>query len=244
MAERPLVYLIYGIPDSERRSVILDLIEGGIAQQEPVLYFRPAGEISSSHDEAIEALENVSAVEWELAGGKVKHGPITAAPEKIIFLAPGTANPAEVAEALKTWMDHNNCELGRILTVVHCSFLSRNEPARGWFHACIHFSDVVLLARRELVDNKWIKEFESRYRKDCFPCQIELVRNGKAKNPPAVLAPEARRMSLYFDELVPIAEDELDEDEAPEDTRPDRYIERNETGQHIETIIDIRKLLR
>jgi len=72
---------------------------------------------------------------------------------------------------------------------------------------------------------------------------IELVSRGKAKNPVAVLEPEARRMSLFFDELIPLEEDEFEEDEKPADIRPDPYIERNESGQHTRPIIDIRKLL-
>lgn len=243
MPERPIVYLIYGIPGSERRSVIFDLIEGGLPPGEQVLYFRPRGESSSPRDDQIEALDNVNVVDWELSQGKIKHGPITAAPEKVIFLAPGISNPAEVAEALKTWISHNDCELGRIITVVHCSFLSEENKSRGWFNACIHFSDVVLLARRESVDNKWLKDFETRYRKECFPCLFELVSRGKAKNPVAVLEPEARRISLYFDELVPIEEDEFEDGEQPEDIRPDPYVERNESGQHTRPIVDISKLL-
>jgi hypothetical protein len=243
MPERPLVYLIFGVPNSERRSVLYDLIEGGLPQGEPVLYFRPKGEVNSPHDESIEALKNVSVVEWELSNNKIKHGPITAEPEKIFFLAPGIANPADVAEALKLWINHNNCELGRIVTVVNCSFLSQQEQSRGWFNACIHFSDVVLLARRELVDNKWLKDFQTHYHKACFPCHIELVSHGKAKNPVGVLQPEARRMTLYFDELTPIEEDEFEDEEKPEDIRPDPYFERNESGQHTRPIIDITKLL-
>lgn len=243
MSEQPLVYLIYGIPDSERRSILYDLIEGGISKDQQVLYFHPKGESSSPLDAAIETLENVSVVKWELSEGKVKHGPISAAPEKIIFMAPGVSDPADVAEALKAWIDHNNCALGRILTVVNCTFLSEQEKSKGWYDACIHFSDVVLLARRESVDNKWLKAFEARYRKECYPCHIELVSKGKAKNPVAVLDPEARRVSLYFDELIPIEEDEFEDDEQPEDIKPDRYIECNESGQRMYPIIKITKLL-
>lgn len=243
MSERPIVYLIFGIPDSERRSILFDLIEGGLPSSEQVLYFHPKGEDSSPFDEQIEALENVSIVDWELSDAKITHGRISAAPEKIIFLAPGSSDPAEVAEALKTWVSHNDCELGRIITVVHCSFLDREEKSRAWFDACIHFSDVVLLSRRESVDNKWIKAFEARYRKECYPCHIEQVVKGKAKNPAAVLDPEARRMSLYFDELTPIEDDEFDDEEQPEDIKPDRYIERNESGQRVRPIISISKML-
>ena len=243
MAHAPLVYLIYGIPNSERRSILFDCIEGGLPDKEQVLYFRPKGENNSHFDEQIEALENVDVVEWELADCKVKHGSLSAAPEKIVFLAPGHADPADVAEALKVWIDHNNCELGRIITVVNCSFLKEQEKATAWFDACIHFSDMVLLARRESVDSKWLKEYEAGYRKKCYPCLIELVSKGKAKNPVAVLEPEARRMSLYFDKLTPIEEDGLDEEEQPDDIKPDRYIERNESGQRMHRIPDIGKFL-
>lgn len=243
MANAPLVYLIYGIPDSERRSILFDCIEGGLPNKEQVLYFRPKGESSSTFDEQIEALENVNVVEWELEGSKVKHGRISAAPEKIIFLAPGLSDPADVAEAIQSWISHNDCEIGRIITVVNCSFLKEKEKAAAWFDACIHFSDMVLLARRESVDSKWLKEFEAGYQKKCYPCLIELISKGKAKNPVAVLEPEARRMSLYFDELIPIEEDGLEDEEQPEDIKPDHYIERNESGQRVYRIPDINKFL-
>lgn len=243
MSARPLVYLIYGIPGSERRSVLFDLIEGGLSPHEQVLYFHPKGETGSPYDEQIDALENVSSVDWELSKGKIKHGRISAAPDKIIFLAPGLSDPADVAEALKTWIVHNDCELGRIITVLNCSFLAEQEKSRAWFDACIHFSDVVLLARRESVGNKWIKEFEAHYKKACCPCLIELVSKGKSRNPAAVLEPEARRMSLFFDELIPIEEDEFEDEEQPEDLKPDRYIERNESGQRVRPIIPISKFL-
>ena len=112
----PLVYLIYGIPGSGRREVLFDLIDGGIDAKEQVLYFRPEDEASTPFDEQLEALDNVSVVSWKLSDAKVTHGPINAAPDKIIFLAPGRSDPADAAEALKTWVDHNDCELARILT--------------------------------------------------------------------------------------------------------------------------------
>ena len=242
MSENPLVYLVYGTPDSGRRELIFDLIDGGTPKDEQVLYFRPNAELDSSFDEQIEALEKTSVVTWELSDGKIKHGKISAAPSKILFLAPGDANPADVAEALNNWMQRNQCTLGRIITVVNCDFIKEHPRSQTWYDACIHFSDVVLLGRRTEVDNRWIKEFEERYRKQYFPCHIELVVKGKAKNPVAVLDPEARRMSLYFDELIPIEEDEFEEDR-PEDTKPDPYIERNQTGQRIRPIPDIGKWL-
>lgn len=241
MSEGPQVYIVFGIPGSERRSVIYDLIDGGVEKDQQVLYFRPQGELPSSFDEQLEAKENVSVVDWELDQVKVKHGPITAAPEKIIFLAPGTSDPTDVAEAVN-WSEHNGCPIARLITVVHCSFLKANPKSQAWFDACIHFSDIVLFARREEVDNKWLKQLEERYSKNYFPCHFRLVKKGRVANPPEILFPEARRFSLYFDELIPIEEDEF-EDERPEDQQPDKYIERLESGQRAHPVPSITKWL-
>jgi hypothetical protein len=239
----PLVYLIYGIPDSGRREILLDLIEGGIDAKEQVLYFRPEGEADSAFDAQLDALENVSVVDWKLDGTKVTHGEVSAAPEKIIFLAPGNSDPANVAEAIKSWTEHNICQLARIITVAHCAFLSQTPAAQSWFDACIHFSDIVLLNRREDVGNKWIKDFEQGHHKKFSPARFLMVKKGRVVNPLEVLDPEARRFSLYFDELIPIEDDEFEDDEQPQDTKPDKYIERLESGQRAYRIPDIQKLL-
>ncbi len=239
----PLVYLIFGVPDSGRREVIFDLIEGGIPESEQVLYFRPEGETASPYDKRIEALGNVSVVDWHLNNGKVAHGRITAAPDKIIFLAPGTSDPADCAEALKMWTDHNQCQIARLLTVVHCSFLAAQPMAKAWFDACIHFSDVVLLNRREEAGNKWVKDFETGRKKACIPARFMLVKKGRVSNPTEVLDPEARRVSLYFDELIPIEDDEFEDEHQPDDLKPDIYIDRLESGQRAKPIPEIKKFL-
>ena len=240
---KPLVYLIYGIPDSGRREVLFDLIEGGIPTTEQVLYFRPEDESPSPYDAKLEALENASIVNWKLVDAKVTHGQINAAPERIFFLAPGTSDPADSAEAVKVWAEHNDCEIGRIITVAHCAFLSEHAGAQAWFNACIHFSDIVLMNRREDVSNKWIKEFETSQKKLCSPARFLMVKKGRVANPLEIIEPQARRISLYFDELIPIEDDEFEDDEQPEDTKPDKYIERLESGHRAYPVPDIRKLL-
>jgi hypothetical protein len=241
--QAPLVYLIYGIPGSGRREVLFDLIDGGLEGKESVLYFHPEGEVASPFDEQLEALDSVSIVNWKLSNAKVTHGAINAAPERIFFLAPGTSDPADVAEAIKTWTDHNHCEIARIITVVHCAFLSEHNAAESWFDACIHFSDVVLLNRREGVNNKWVKDFEVGYRKQFSPARFLMVKKGRIANPLEVLEPEARRLSLYFDELIPIEDDEFEDEEQPQDTKPDKYIERRESGHRAYPVPNIQKLL-
>ncbi len=238
---KPQVYLIYGIFDSGRREILLDLIESSIDKDKSILYFRPEEEPHSPMDESLKALNTVDVVDWRLNGTTILHGPIKAAPHTIFFLAPGDSDPADVAEALKTWVDGNQCQLARIITLVNCSFLSQTEKALSWFNACIHFSDVVLLHRRENVSNKWVKDFELSYKKKYCPSRFLLVKKGRVANPFEILEPEARRVSLYFDELITIEEDEFDDDTLPEDRKPDKYIERLVSGQRACRIPDIRK---
>lgn len=242
--QNPQIYFVFGIPDSGRRELIFDLVEGGIPSEESVLYFRPEGEPASNFDEQLEALENLSVVSWRLDAGKVKHGKISAAPQKIIFLAPGASDPADCAEALKQWSEHNQCAIARILTVLHCQFLSEQPAARAWFDACIHFSDVVLLNRREAAGNKWVKDFEAEFKKACNPTRFLFIKKGRVANPAEVLDPEARRVSLYFEELIPIEDDEFEDEHQPDDLKPDRYIERLESGLRAKPIPPIAPLLR
>ena len=243
MPAAPIVYIIFGVPNSGRREIIFDLIEDGISQLPQVLFFRPKNEEHCPFDEKISQLTNVDSVEWELKNSAVTHGKISAAPEVVIFLAPGNSDPADVAEALKSWIEHNQCQLGRILTVVNCAFLQQKPSAQSWYDSCIHFSDVILMSRRENNDNKWIKEFETHHKKTCSPARFIFVKKGRVPNPTEVLDPEARRVSLYFDELIPIEEDGLEDKEKPEDTRPDKYIERLENGHRAHKVPNIQKLL-
>ena len=240
---RSMVYFVFGVPKSGRRKIIFDLIEGGIPLSENVLYCKPEDIDYCSFDEQIESLQNVDVLSWKLKGNKITHGKISATPEKIIFLAPSASNPADCAEALKTWIEHNQCQVARLITVVHCSFLMNQPKALAWFEACIHFSDIVLLNRREGVDNRWLRDFEAKYKKACNPARFLLLKRGRVANPPDVLDPQARRLSLYFDELIPIDEDEFDDMNKPEDTKPDIYIHRLENNQRAKPIPDIKRLL-
>ena len=80
MPESPRVYILFGIPGSERRATLCDLIENGLEKGTPALYFKPAGEPGDPFDAEISALENLQTVEWELQGNKVQHARIEAPP--------------------------------------------------------------------------------------------------------------------------------------------------------------------
>ena len=101
----------------------------------------------------------------------------------------------------------------------------------------------MLLNQRVGVSHKWVKDFELRYKKQFCPARILLVKKGRVANPFEVLEPETRRSSLYFDELIPIEEDEFEDDDLLEDRKPDKYIERLENGQRAFRVPDIQKLL-
>ena len=242
MNERPMVYVLFGIPSSGRRAILRDLIEGGLEKDTHVLYFKPKGEPPSTEDSSIADLDTVTISEWELQDARLLHDKIEAAPDIIFFLAPGTSDPADVAESIESWAERNHCDVARLLTIVHCTFLKNQPEAKAWYDACIHFSDIVLLNQRKKEDNKWIRQFETGYSKQHCPSRFLLVKNNRVANPAEVLYPEARRTSLYFDELIPIEEDEF-EDQAPDDLKPDRYIERLESGQRACPIPSIQKWL-
>ena len=75
-----------------------------------------------------------------------------------------------------------------------------------------------------------INNMVSEKKKQNHPTRFELVKKNKVNNPNDVLDAQAFRTSLFFDELIPIEEDEFDE-LLPEDIKIDKYIERLENGK-------------
>ena len=231
-------YLVYGTDDSDRRAIIHDLL-CHLNPNSPRLFFTPGGAASSSWDAAIADIPQVEVVSWELKKQTVQHAAISAAADAVIFLAPGNANPADVAEAFKAWCDHNHCFIARILTIIDCQRLMARPRNQAWIDACVHFSDVVLLNRRQQVPNAWIQQLQAHYKKAYYPAHFILVKKHRVPNPAQVLTPEARRLSLYFDQLIAIEEDGLDPEEQPEDLKEDPYIERLASGRRARPIPEL-----
>jgi hypothetical protein len=133
--------------------------------------------------------------------------------------------------------------------------LAAHPKASAWFEACIHFSDVVLLNRREGVGNKWIRDFQERHRKAALPAVFGFVKKGKVENPAALLFPEARRLTKIFDrpesgtfvdeipEMVIEEGGDLGPDPDAEDG-VDPYLERYEQGERRMRLPDIRNFLQ
>lgn len=248
--EKPLVYLILGASGSGRRELLIDLIEGGLAEGD-----RPAVMVSA--DEAAEAADTklplVSRWEW---CEDVIVGELPREATHVFFLTDGRRNPIDQTEVFKAWLEAQGGELARVLCVVNCQLVEKHPPLLAWFEACVHFADVVLLNRREGVENKWVSDFLTHFKKQYFPCLFETVKEGRVKNPALLLEPQARRMTHVFDEeqdwiFTDSSGEEIDEQEESEDgddeieakQEEDPYFERRNGGRRVKELPDIAKFL-
>ena len=249
-AEKPLVYLILGAAGSGRREVIVDLIEGGLGEGARAAAMLSEGEMADEWEARLPGL-----VRWAWTD-EVIAGQLPREATHVFFVTDGRISPIEQIEVFKAWLEAQNGELARVLCVVNCSLAEKNPPLLAWYEACIHFSDVALLSRREGVANKWLSDFLAHFKSRFSPCLFELVKAGRVKNPALVLEPQARRMSHVF-EAEPdwiytkadgetIEEDEVtdDDDEEIEVTaEEDPYFVRDAAGRRAKRLPDITKFL-
>lgn len=231
------IYLILGPAAAGRRAVLADLINNGLESgARPVLLVSTAETpAEAAAEERLAKSPGLGRGAWTLQDGQFA-ADIPADATHVFVLTDGRADPITQIEAFHAWLLLTAGELARVITIVDCKLGSERPETLRWFDACVHFSDVVLLNRREGVPNKWVSDFIARYRKQHFPCLIEIVKRGEVANPALILEPEARRISLLFDEAEPISvavstseEDEDDDEEevVDEDAIPvDPYIER------------------
>lgn len=242
-----LVYAVLGASGSGRRALIASLVGEEELAGATVL-------ISDSETPAGEDVR-LGAGRWTWADGAISGRPAEGQ-GPVIWIADGRRNPVDQMEALKPWMAGEGLTLARVFTVIDCQLGAQHPEVGAWHDACVHFSDVVFLAKRDGVPNKWISDCLRRYKEECLPCLFELVRKGPVANPGVLLYPEARRVSPYFDpsdwdglEGVEIGEGEDDEpgeppDEDEEEGPPvDPYLERRPGGRRVKEIPDIRRFL-
>ena len=238
MAESPNVYLILGPNGSGRRAILSDFIDSSESVLS-VLYFKHRDEIRNDYDEYLEHLNKVSTVLWSVEDSKIRHESISVSPSSIFFIAPASINLADIIEGLKGWLNKNNCHLTRIITVINCKSLSENDSQYSWYDAAIHFSDMVLLNQREGVSEKWIKNMVTEKKKMYHPTRFELIKKNRVNNPSDILDSQTYRNSLFFDNLIPIEEDEF-EDDLPSDKKIDPYIRRLESGKRYKHVSPIK----
>ena len=258
----PLAYLVLGAADSGRGAIIADLISNGLeSEARPVLLASTAE--SPPAPEVRERLSGVSELqqtEWRMTEPARLEADVPPGATHVFVLADGRSNPVDQIEAFHAWLPSAGAELARVITIVDCRLASEHPELLRWYDACVHFSDVVLLNRREGVPNKWVSDFTARFRKAHFPCLIEMVKHDQVQNPALILEPEARRMSMLFDEASEWPESDEDEDEVEEKERRgangaptpaagdligavDPYLERFASGRRVKEIPDIAKFL-
>jgi hypothetical protein len=217
--------------------VLADLIDGGLGDGDVPGVLLPAAEEANPLDARLPGVGRWSAghegaFEAETAPGATH----------LFFVSDGRRNPVDQVEALKAWLGDRAMEMALVLCVVDCGLAERNPKLFAWFEACIYFSDVVLLNRREGVPNKWVADFVGKFTGKFYPCLFEFVKAGRVKNPSLVLAPVARRMSHVFDEQEWIVADEEDEDEDDDvEMKPeeDPYFERRTGGRRVHELPNI-----
>jgi hypothetical protein len=248
-SEKPLVYLILGAAGSGRREILVDLITAGLAEGDLPAVMVSEAEEPSEFDGKFPAL---SRWKWE---DETIVGELPAGASHVFFLSEGRVNPVEQIEVFKTWVDAQGGEVARVLCIVNCQLVEKHPPLLAWYEACVHFSDVVLLTRREGVANKWLSGFLGHFEKQFYPCLFELVKGGRVKNPALVLDPLARRMSHVFDadqewiftdadgEVIDEDEETEGDEEVEAKLEEDIYFARDAAGRRAKRIPDIAKFL-
>jgi hypothetical protein len=245
------VYLILGAPGSGRREVLADLIESGLDDTDRPAVVLEAAEAPAAADARLPRLARWT---WQAEDGFIAGAlPPDAGP--VFFVTAGGINPIDQIEAFRAWLEAQGGELARVFCVVHCALAEKHPPLLAWYDACVHFSDVVLLHRRDGVANKWVSDFLKRYEDQCMPCLFETVKAGRVRNPRLVLDPQARRLSHAFDgedtwifrdadgEEIDEQEEAEDEDEVEATPEEEPYFTRDAAGRRQKRIPDIGKYL-
>jgi hypothetical protein len=248
--DKPLIYLVLGAIGSGRREILVDLIEAGLGPDDRAAVMLAVDEPPSEFEAKLPAVSR-----WTWREGTIE-GEMPADATHVFFVTSGGASQIDQIEAFKAWLGTLGQALGRALSVVNCQLAEKHPPLLAWYEACVHFSDIVLLNRREGVDNKWLTGFLTHFEKQYYPCVFEMVKAGRVKNPALILEPQARRMTHVFDEeqdwVITNAEGEVvdEDDETTDDeelqAKPEEdpyFVRRNEGGRRLKELPDIRKFL-
>ena len=249
--EKPLVYVILGAAGSGRREVLWDLIDGGLGENARPAVLLAAAEPAAEIDGK---LPNVA--RWVCTQAGSIEAELPAGATHVFFVTDGRRSPVDQMEAFQAWVELQPAQVARVITVINCQLAEKHPPLRAWYEACVHFSDVALLNRREGVGNKWLSDFRGFFDDQFVPCLFEFVKAGRVKNPALILEPQARRMTHIFDdELEWIVVDEEgseddgadakdgEEEEVEVAREEDPYFARDAAGRRAKRIVEIAEFL-
>jgi hypothetical protein len=256
-SSNPPVYFILGTPGSGRRAVVRDLIENGLTAEERAVVLLAEGEPADPADERLAGLKNTEVRRWQWEETAFPSIELPAG-ATVFFLADSLVSPVDQIEALKPWLVEHGRELARIFTVVDCQLAEKQPVLRQWFDACIHFSDVVFLGRREGVANKWLSDFIKYYKEQFFPSHfVQVKTKGDLPTPLVWLDASPRRVSQYFEDdyvdfsdvVIETGDDEAEEGDAVEPGEedgiipPESYFVRLRGGRRDREVPDLRDYL-
>ncbi len=229
----PYVYLILGCKGTGQFQILSDLIDFGADKDEKSLVYCSSNDKSDADADFAIRTREATLVAYEWDGGTLDLR-IDGDEDLVFVVADGLSDPADFVEAFHAWLAGNGCELGRVMTVLHSELAIARHEAFAWFDCCIHFSDVVLMNKRENVSNKDMKKFLDHYEEECFPCLFEYVKKGRVPNPSLLLETQPRRITRIFDEPE-IFEDDDEEEELEEevagDPTKDAFLKRISGGR-------------
>ncbi len=244
-------YLIIGTPGSGRRGVIWDVIQKALGDDDFCGVFISENEAPAQSDKRIASAQNAGIIRYRDADDAIEK---IAALDKekfsqIFFFADASRNLADDIEDFKRIVDAGDARLARIWGVLDCGLLAaRREDVQPYADALSHFSDCLLLSRREGLQNREVAEIKSVYEKQCKPHMFEYVdKDFHVKHPIEMMIEEARRISMVFDPVDPVDELDIDEDNLPEEPfslerKPDPYLERLPNGLRKKPIPDLSKI--
>jgi hypothetical protein len=251
----PSIYLVLGTPASGRRALLADLIENGIESGTRTLVLLEESEVGVEADAKLASLKSTEVRRWKWNGTELPAISLDGF-TTIFLIGSSTGDPITQLESLKPWLVQHHAELARIFCVIDCQLAEKTPQLLPWYDACVHFSDVVFLANREGVANKWLSDFLRRYADEFVPSHFIQLKKTGISNPALVLEPQPRRVSQYFDEGevalpegVEIEEtgDEADDDDEEADDgdliQPEPYFERERSGRRVKELPNITNYL-
>ena len=144
--EKTPVYLILGSAGSGRRELLADLITDGLAPGDEPAVLLPVDEAPHPLDAGLPPGPRWS---WEPGPPALISLQMPAAAGPLFLVTDGRRNPVDQIEAVRTWLENNHAAVARVFCVIDCTLASRHPALLAWYDACVHFSDVVLLNRRE-----------------------------------------------------------------------------------------------
>jgi hypothetical protein len=248
------VYLVLGLPGSGRHELVSNLIDDGLPDSPAVsVYLAPGDAVPTNEGEAspLSKLAKVTIVPYTFDKDHFvvpPEGEPEEEPDTVFFLANGRISVIDQLEAFGPWLKSRGWELARILLVVDSTLAAAQPKVEEWYEVGVHFADCVLMNRRTVLNQTWVQQFQKKFFALRYPCQFMPVKQGRVDNAMVALFPEPRRMTLTFDDIDPIDQLDLDEENLPEEpfnleNKPDPYFERLPSGHRCKHVPDVTAFL-